>query len=65
MKLKFDDGIVYDVEIVGTGEVDIDDSFKISLQSPIGSAIRNKKVGDIVKVRLIGSRKEVTIIAID
>lgn len=63
--LEFEDGTKYDVEIVGSWEVEIGDRLKISFQSPVGLAIRDKAVGDVARVRLAGSRKEVKIIAIN
>jgi len=64
--LSFEDGATYDVEIVGSWEVEInDDWLRISFQSPLGSAIRNKKVGDTAKVRLVTGRTEVKILSID
>ncbi|USN57491.1 MAG: GreA/GreB family elongation factor [Candidatus Peribacteria bacterium] len=55
---------VQTVEIVGTGEVSMDGEMPhISFQSPIGTAIRGKKKGDVVRVRMInGDRKELTIV---
>jgi transcription elongation factor, greA/greB, C-term len=38
---------------------------KISFESPLGQAIRGKKVGDTVKMRYEGGRKDVKIIAVD
>lgn len=39
-----DDDKEYEVKMVGTGEVGIDDGLAISFESPIGQAIRGKKV---------------------
>lgn len=52
------------VEIVGSGEVSVDGDMPcISFQSPIGVAIRDKKKGEVVKVRMTnGDRKELKII---
>jgi transcription elongation factor GreA len=62
--LEFEDGSAFKVEIVGSWEVEIGDDLKISFQSPVGMAIRDKKVGDVWKVKLAGVRKTVTILSI-
>lgn len=60
-----DDEKTYEVMIVGTGEVGIEGGLKISFESPLGQAIRGKKVGDVVKMRHEGGRKEIKIVAVD
>ena len=60
-----DDDKEYQVSVVGTWEVGIEDGLKISFESPLGQAIRGKKVGDTVKMRHEGGRKDVKIIAVD
>ena len=60
-----DDDKEYQVSIVGTWEIGIEDGLKISFESPLGQAIRGKKVGDTVKMRHEGGRKDVKIIAVD
>ena len=60
-----DDDKEYQVSIVGTWEIGIEDGLKISFESPLGQAIRGKKVGDTVKMRYDGGRKDVKIIAVD
>lgn len=69
--LKTDDNDIYNVTIVGTWEttMEFDDkgkveknSIKISLESPIGLAIKWKKTGDDVKMRLSTGKKDVKII---
>ncbi|MFA5747631.1 MAG: GreA/GreB family elongation factor [Candidatus Absconditabacterales bacterium] len=55
----------YTVQIVGTGEISMDDGFKISFESPIGIAIRGRKVGETVKMRLGTGRKEIKILNIE
>ncbi|MCF7835203.1 transcription elongation factor GreA [Candidatus Gracilibacteria bacterium] len=62
--VKIEGDKAYDVTIVGTGEVSLDNAFKISFDSPLGSAIKGKKVGDEVKMRLPTGRKSVKVIAI-
>ena len=59
-----DDEKEYQVRIVGTGEVGLDDGLMISFDSPIGQAIRGKKVGETVKMRHDSGRKNVKIIAV-
>ena len=60
-----DDDKEYLVSVVGTWEIGIEDGLKISFESPLGQAIRGKKVGDTVKMRHEGGRKDVKIIAVD
>lgn len=62
VKIEWDKA--YDVTIVGTWEVSLDNAFKISFDSPLGSAIKWKKVWDEVKMRLPTGRKSVKVIAI-
>jgi len=71
--LKTDDGDIYTVTIVGTWETTMEfddkikvvkDSIKISLESPIGLAIKWKKAGDEVKMRLSTGKKDVKIIEV-
>ncbi|MCX6823906.1 MAG: GreA/GreB family elongation factor [candidate division SR1 bacterium] len=69
--IQMEDDDIYNVTIVGTGETTMDfdktfkttkDSIKISLESPIGLAIKGKKAGDTVKMRLNNERKEIRIL---
>ena len=69
--VQTDDNDIYTVTIVGTWETTMDfdkslktakDSIKISLESPMGIAIKWKKAGDIVKMRLHTWRKDVKIL---
>ena len=60
-----DDDKEYQVSIVGTWEIGIEDGLKRSFESPLGQAIRGKRVGDTVKMRHEGGRKDVKIIAVD
>lgn len=71
--VETDDGDTYTVDIVGTWETTMDfddnmravkDSIKISLESPIGLAIKWKKAGDIVKMRLHTGKKDVKIVSV-
>lgn len=71
--LKTDDGDIYTVTVVGTWETTMEfddkvkvakDSIKISLESPIGLAIKWKKAGDEVKMRLSTGKKDVKIIEV-
>lgn len=59
-----DDDKEYQVRIVGTGEVGIEDGVMISFDSPIGQAIRGKKAGETVKMRHESGRKSIRILAI-
>ena len=52
-----DDDKEYQVSIVGTWEIGIEDGLKISFESPLGQAIRGKRVGDTVKMRHEGRLK--------
>jgi transcription elongation GreA/GreB family factor len=50
---------------VGSGEVGTkDENLLVSLDSPLGQAIRGKAVGDTVKMRLATTRKDVKILSI-
>ncbi len=71
--VQTDDNDIYTVDIVGTWETTMDfdknnktikDSIKISLESPIGIAIKWKKAGDIVKMRLHTGKKDVKILEV-
>lgn len=57
------DGHNSDFTVVGSTEADPING-KISLESPIGGALLNKKVGDIVEVDLPGGKANYKIIAI-
>ena len=55
----------YAVTIVGSWEISLsDDAAKISLESPMWLAIRGKKAGDTVKMRLHNGKIDVKIIAV-
>lgn len=71
--VQTDDNDIYTVDIVGTWETTMDfdknnktikDSIKISLESPIGIAIKWKKAGDIVKMRLHTGKKDIKILEV-
>ena len=63
--LDIEDEKEYTVSIVGTWEAGLNgDELKISLESPLAIAIKGKKIGDVVKMRLTGTRKEVKILDI-
>ena len=57
-----DDDKEYQVSIVGTWEIGIEDGLKISFESPLGQAIRGKKVGDTVKMRQGGNARRVRVV---
>ena len=53
----------YDIVVVGSGEVNIQkDTLLVSLESPIGQAIRGKSAGETAKMRLNNARKDVKIV---
>lgn len=63
----------YNIVIVGTWETALDfdknlkgvkEGIKISFESPMGSAIRGKKVGEVVRMRLANGKKEIKILNI-
>ena len=69
--VQMDNDDVYNVTIVGTWETTMEfdknfktvkDSIKISLESPLGLAIKWKKTWDLVKMRLNNDRKEIRIL---
>lgn len=69
--VEMEDDDVYNVTIVGSWETTMDfdknfkavrDSIKISLESPLGLAIKGKKAGDIVKMRINNERKDIKIL---
>ncbi len=69
--VQTEDNDIYTVTIVGTWETTMDfdksfkvdkDSIKMSLESPMGMAIKWKKAGDIVKMRLHTWKKDVKIL---
>lgn len=69
--VQTDDDDIYTVDIVGTWETTMEfdknfktikDSIKISLESPMGLAIKGKKAGDVVKMRLHTGKKDVKIL---
>jgi len=69
--VQMEDEDTYTVTVVGTWETNMDfddnfkvekDSIKISLESPMGIAIRWKKAGDVVKMRLHTGKKDIKIL---
>lgn len=69
--VQTEDNDIYTVTIVGTWETTMDfdksfkvdkDSIKMSLESPMGMAIKWKKAGDVVKMRLHTWKKDVKIL---
>ncbi len=69
--VQTDDKDIYTVTVVGTWETTMDfdknlkttkDSFRISFESPMGIAIKGKKSGDTVKMRINNERKELKIL---
>lgn len=63
--IELDNGKKYVCNIVGTWEVEVlTDPIEISFESPIGEAIKGKKVGDVCKVRADRGRFDVKILDI-
>ena len=69
--VQMDNNDIYNVTIVGTWETTMEfdknfktvkDSIKISLESPLGLAIKWKKTWDLVRMRLNNDRKEIKIL---
>lgn len=54
----------YTFEMVGTGEVDVDNELKLSLDSPVGLVIDGKKTGDEVIMKIFNAKKKVKILAV-
>lgn len=61
---EIEDDKQYTATIVGSGEVDVEDGLKISLDSPVWIAIKGKKVWDTGKMRIGNNRKNVKVISI-
>lgn len=65
VKVQIEEDKPYEITIVGSWEVSIKEGeLLISLESPLGQAIRGKKVGETVKMRLDNNRKNVKILGI-
>jgi transcription elongation factor GreA len=63
--VQVEDDKPYDIIIVGSGEVSSKEGgISISFDSPLGQAIRGKAVGEIAKMRLATTRKDVKIISV-
>ncbi len=69
--VEMEDHDTYNVTIVGSWETTMEfdksfktikDSIKISLESPLGLAIKWKKSGDLVKMRINNERKDIKIL---
>ena len=55
----------YTVDIVGSGEAGLDgDDLKISFESPLGIAIKGKKIWDVVKMRMSTGRSDIKVLNI-
>jgi len=65
VKIEMEDWKTYDLTIVWTWEVSLDDWFNISLESPMWKAIRWKKIWDTVIMKLLSSRQNVKILEIN
>lgn len=65
VRFQLEDGKEYKVTVVGSGEVSADNNaIHISLDSPLGSAIRGKSVGEIGSMRMASGRQQVKILSI-
>jgi transcription elongation GreA/GreB family factor len=63
VKIQIEDDKPYEITIVGSGEVNLkDNEIGISLDSPLGQAIRGKTAGETAKMRLATTRKDVKIL---
>lgn len=66
VKVELEGGKQYTIEIVGSSEVAItEDVLKISIESPIGMAIRGKKAWNTVKMRLANEKQDVKILSVE
>lgn len=74
VRIDIEDDGKFDVIIVGTGETALDfdknlkgikEWIKISFESPMGMAIRGKKVGEVARMRLANGKKEIKILDIN
>lgn len=59
--IQMEDGKDYSFQIVGSGEVEVSDSMKISFESPIGSAVEWKKKGDKIRVKFLWGKQDIVI----
>jgi len=65
VEVELEDGKKYTVTMVGTWEVAIEkNNTKVSFESPLGIAIKGKKVGDKVKMRIGNTRQIVKVLSI-
>ncbi len=65
VEVELEGGKKYTIEIVGTSEIGIeDDKLKVSLESPVGAAIRGKKAGNTVMMRIANEKQEVKILSV-
>lgn len=65
VKVQIEEDKPYEITIVGSWEVNIKEGeLLISLESPLGQAIRGKTAGETVKMRLDNNKKNVKIIEV-
>ena len=65
VKIQIEDDKPYEVTIVGSWEVSIKEKeLLISFESPLGQAIRGKKAGETVKMKIDNNRRNVKILEI-
>lgn len=60
--VEHEDGKTYTITMVGTGEVAVEDGLKVSFESPVGIAIRGRKAGDEVKMKIGNNRQTLKIV---
>lgn len=66
VRIQFEDGKEYKITIVWSGEVAADKSnVHISLDSPLGSAIRGKAAGDTCAMRMASGKQTIKILSIN
>jgi len=66
VRIQFEDGKEYKITIVGSWEVATDkNNVHISLDSPLGSAIRWKSTGDTCSMRMATGKQAIKIISVN
>lgn len=62
--VKMEDGKEFTLTLVGSWEVSIEDGLHVSFDSPLGQAIKGKKEGETVTMRMSTGRQQVKIVAV-
>lgn len=66
VRIQVEDGKEYKVTIVWSGEVSADkNNIHISLDSPLGSAIRGKSAGETWSMRMASGRQQVKVLSVN